>query len=575
MKSVTLSAIPKSFNTRRWLLSCLIIAACNGGSVIAAPIAVKQHAPAAQSFTLRRLTETQYRQSIADIFGADIKVLGSFEPDMRVHGLLAEGTTRVAVTPNGLEQYENVARGIAAQVTDAAHWQTSVGCMPGPGDANGARCAAEYFTRIGRELYRRPLLNEEIKTAVNNTLTSAKKLGNFQSGIEAALAGMLTSPDFLFRIERAVVDANNANGSTLDSWSKATRLSFFLWNTTPDAELLAAAERGDLNSDAGLAHQVERMMASPRFNDGVRAFFDDFLRLDGLNTLSKDAAIYPSFSAAVAGAAREQTLRTISALLVDQRGSYLDLFTTRRFAMNRTLSPLYNVPVAAKEWSFYEFPESDARGGLLTQISFLALYSHPGRSSPTLRGKAVREILMCEEVPAPPANVNFSVVQDVTNANLRTTRERVQAHLNDEDCAGCHKKTDPIGLGLEKFDGTGLFRALENNAAIDVSGAVDKATFNGATELGATLKNSPATTACIVQSTYRYAVGRGITTSEQAAIDRYQQMFAGNGYRFVDLVRTIAITPAFYTAPSTKANATLKADAITKRDSVSNRKEKS
>jgi hypothetical protein len=274
--------------------------------------------------------------------------------------------------------------------------------------------------------------------------------------------------------------------------------------------------------------------------------------------------IYPAFSARAASDAREQTLRTISEVLVHQGGSYLDLFTTRRFAMNRTLGPLYNIPVASKDWAFYEFPEDDPRRGLLTQVSFLAAHSHPGRTSPTLRGKAIREILMCEEVPAPPANVNFAVVQDVDNPVLRTTRERVNAHLNDEECASCHKKTDPIGLGLEKFDGVGQFRAMENNAPIDVSGDLDKVTYNGAAELGAVMAKSPAVAACLVQSTYRYAVGRGIEKDERAVVDSYEQLFLNNGYRFVDLMRAIAANPDFYSI-----------SAVAARKNVGNGEEKS
>jgi hypothetical protein len=274
-----------------------------------------------QSISLRRLTETQYRRSIADIFGDDIQVVGNFEPDLRVNGLLAEGSTQVSVTPNGLEQYENTARSIAEQVTAPAHWQTLVGCEPGSADPRGADCAAAFFERIGKRLYRRPLRNQEIRTAVADTLSETKRLGSFQAGLGAVLAGMLTSPDFIFRIDRTMASRDNSAALGLDPWSKATRLSFFLWNTTPDDALLAAAQRGDLNTHQGLTREVDRMLASPRFNEGVRAFFDDFLRLDGLDTVAKDAKIYPAFSARVAQDTREQTLRTISDLLVRGRGS--------------------------------------------------------------------------------------------------------------------------------------------------------------------------------------------------------------------------------------------------------------
>jgi len=152
--------------------------------------------------------------------------------------------------------------------------------------------------------------------------------------------------------------------------------------------------------------------------------------------------------------------------------------------------------------------------------------------------------------------VNFSVVQDVNNPVLRTTRERVNAHLNDEECASCHKKTDPPGLGLEKFDGVGQFRAMENNAAIDATGDLDKTAFNGAAELGAVMAKSPAVASCLVQSTYRYATGHSIEKNEQTTIDYYEQLFLNNGYRFVDLMRAIAQSPDFYSMSAVTAQNT-------------------
>jgi hypothetical protein len=332
----------------------------------------------------------------------------------------------------------------------------------------------------------------------------------------------------------------------LDGWSKAVRLSYLLWNASPDEPLRTAAQRGDLDSTAGLTSQVDRMIASPRFVAGVRAFFDDFLQFDGLETLTKDAQIYPAFGSGSAADAREQTLRTIIDLLVVRNADYRDLFETRRLAINRNLGPLYDVPVTGKEWQMYEFPPGDPRAGLLTQVGFLAAHSHPGRTSPTLRGKAVREILMCQKIPTPPANVNFRIVQDVTNPHLKTTRARVEAHLSDPECAGCHRLTDPVGLALEHFDGAGQFRASENGAVIDTHGTLADASFDDAAGLGAVLGKDPAVSSCLVQSVWRYASGHVGDRDESAFLHYLDERFAANGYRIPELLRLIATSRNFY-----------------------------
>jgi hypothetical protein len=525
-------------------LLCTALVTAAGSIALNSARADQTSAESASPSALRRLTEAQYRRSIADIFGDDIKVVGRFEPDLRVEGLLAVGTSAVSVTPSGLEQYEEIARGIAAQVTDEAHRAKLVGCAPGPADPQGVRCATNFFTRVGLRLYRRPVAPAEARDLAASAVAAGERLGDFHVGLAASLTGMLTSPKFLFRI-----DAPGRSGGQVDGYAKASRLSFLLWNTSPDETLLAAAGDGTLDTPSGLAGQVDRLMNSPRFTEGVRAFFTDFLQLDDIDTLSKDGLIYPAFTSSVAAATREQTLRTITDLLVARNGDYRDLFTTRRIAMTRALGPVYDIPVARDGWYMHEFPEGDPRAGLLTQASLLALHSHPGRTSPTLRGKAIREVLLCEKVPTPPANVNFAVVQDVNNPTLKTTRARLQAHLDDEECASCHKATDPIGLGLEQFDGAGQFRTVEHDEPIDVTGTFEKQAYNGAAELGRLFRQSPQANACLVRSAWRYANGRDPHGAETAQIDALTRRFATDGYRLTTLLRTIALDPAFYAMP--------------------------
>jgi hypothetical protein len=503
--------------------------------------------------TVRRVTKDQYAAIIGDVFGADIKIQGRFDPDVREGGLLAIGTAHVSVTPSSIEQYDSIARSIAAQVVDEQHRAQLFGCKPAAAAAPDDACAGQFLGEVGRQLYRRPLTGAELKAQVAVANEAAKALGNFYDGIATSLAIMLESPRFLFREETAEPDPDNAGQMRLTAWSKATRLSFFLWNTTPDDELLAAAESGALNTRSGLKRQVDRMLASPRLKSGVRAFFTDMLGFDAMATLAKDPEVYPKFTPTLIGDAQEQTLRTLTDHLLTRNGDYRDVFTTRHTFLTPLLGAIYRVPVGARTgWEAHDFPDGDPHTGIVTEVSFLALHSHPGRSSSTLRGKAVREILLCQQVPTPPANVNFAIVQDTKNASLRTARDRLTAHRTQPTCAGCHKIIDPIGLSLENFDGLGAYRSNENGAAIDAGGELDAAKFEGAAGLGKTLHDDPAATACLVNRLYGYGAGRAVVTGEAEWMKYLQARFAAEGYRLPDLLRTIVTSDAFYriAAPS-------------------------
>jgi hypothetical protein len=287
------------------------------------------------------------------------------------------------------------------------------------------------------------------------------------------------------------------------------------------------------------------MVDSPRFEQGLRAFFGDMLLFEKFDELAKDPLIYPYFNQEVLDALPEQTLRTITNHLLSSGGDYRTLFTTPRTVMTRSLGALYQVQVhRPKGWEDFTFGPQDDRAGLLGQAGFLALYSHSGRSSPTLRGKAIREVLMCQPVPNPPGNVNFTAVQDVTNKAMPTARIRLNAHISDPVCAGCHKITDPAGLALERFDGIGAARVAENGAAIDISGAMDGVSFSGATGLGKTLAASPDTTTCVASRAMEYAAGR---PAEQAdAVEALEKRFAAAGYDVRSLFRMVAGSPETY-----------------------------
>jgi hypothetical protein len=544
----------KTFGFALGAAACLSMAVSgrDGRAVQAQAATTAQGAPVAEPLavggepTMRRLTESQYRATIADVFAPDVPITGRFERALREQGLIAIGTGIGGMSPFSFEQYDISARSIAAEVTSEKRRVQFVPCRPKADNAFDADCATKFADTYGLKLFRRPLARDERDRYVAVVKAAQAKLGNFYQGLEFALVGMLQSPHFLMRMEHTEKDPLHPGALRLDAWSRATRLSYFLTNSTPDAELLRAAGAGELDTTPGLQRQVDRLIASPRLEAAVRAFFWDMLQFDGFNDLFKDPTIYPAYNSTVARDAQEQTLRTIVSHLLTDQGDYRDLYTTRKSWMTRPLGIIYRMPVATRNgWEQVQYPAGSARSGILTDISMLALHSHPGRSSATLRGKSVREIILCQKVPDPPPNVNFTAVDQVSRPGS-TARMRLAEHNSNPVCAGCHRLTDPIGLTLESFDGSGTFRARENGVALDLSGSLSGQQFNGAQGLGEALRNSPQVPSCLVDKLYRSAVGRPTTSSEAPYLDYLNANFAASGFRVPALMRAIALSRTFY-----------------------------
>jgi hypothetical protein len=506
--------------------------------------------------TMRRLTAEQYRNAIEDAFGKSVEVSGRFEPDSRRDGLNALGASLVAVTPSGFEQYEAMARKIADQVTSPELRADILPCEPAASDAADNGCTTQVIRQFGRVLLRRPMETGDIeaRTALAEVATAEQQ--DFYAGLRLALISLMVTPDFLFRIEQAdpAPLPDQPNRLVLTDLSLASKLSYFLWNRGPDEELLAAAERGELADQEKFALQVDRMLASDHLSDGVRAFFEDVFTFDLFDDLDKDVTHYPLFNNNLAADAREQTLRFIVDQLVTQQADYRSLFTSREIPMTRSLGPIYGVPVRSVEgWEDATVPAGQPRAGLLSHASFAMLFSHPGRSSPTLRGVFMREALLCQVIPEAPADVDFTqFVQDVATVH-RTARDRLEVHSTQASCHKCHVLTDPIGLGLENLDGIGKFRAAENEAPIDASGDFDGVLFANASELGQAFADNELIGACLVQNLYRYAVGRTQTNGERPLLRHLEDTFIEQGQQLPGLMRHIATSEAFRTATAPRA----------------------
>ncbi len=517
---------------------------------LARPAAYAQAEPADASSAarVRLISQDQYFNSLAYIFGPDVAVATHFAPFRRTDGLLAIGGASAGVTLGQMQEFQRTAGAVADKVVSPAYRNFLIPCTPRSETRADDACAGHFIGLVGRLLFRRPLSPAEQAVFVGQASAAATRLKDFYAGLAVTLEGLLISPETLFIVDRSEADPQHPGQRRLDAYSLASRMSFFLWNASPDDQLLRWAQHGELRSAQGQARAVDYMLSSPRLETGVRAFFDDMLGFDDFAVLAKDPSIYPAFIADTVGDAREQTLRIIVDQLIAKDGDYRDLYTTRDTFISPALAPLYGVP-APPGWTPYRVPEDSQRVGLLTQIAFLASHAHPGRSSATLRGKALRELLLCQKVPRPPPNVDFSLIED-PKSTLRTARERLAAHRANPVCAGCHKLTDPIGLALENFDGAGQYRATERGAPIDTSGNLDGKTFADAAGLAQAVHDNPALPACLVSRVYGYAVGQAPTGGAAQMLPYFGAQFAQQGYKLPALLRTVALSKAFTTVTS-------------------------
>ena len=492
----------------------------------------------AEPATLRRLTETQYRNAVLDLLGGDLSTPSSLEPDTPVEGLLAIGAGQTSVSAWGVERYEAAAYLMAEQ---AVQQEGLFGCTPsGPSDPV---CAESFLEALGLRAWRRPLSADELGALVDLQQAVAADSGSFETGATYAIAALLQSPYFLYRVEVGEPDPDRPGQRLLTDYEVASRMAFFLWNTLPDRELLEAAEAGELSSATGVREQAERMLADPKARQGVRNLFDELYELYLLEDITKDPTVFVMASPELGPAAREETLLTVETLTFEG-GDYRDLFTSRRTFVDRRLAALYGIAAPQPE-GFGEviLPADGGRSGLLGQASTLMIHSHSTRSSATLRGVFVRKTLLCQQIPPPPSGVDTSIPE--ADASSPTLRERVATHLSDPTCAGCHQVTDPPGLALENFDGVGRWRTHENGAVIDASGHLDGVPYDNALGLNRALRNHEGLSSCLTTKVMQYAVGHELGAGEIELRNWLNASFELEGHQVQTLLLNLVTSDAF------------------------------
>lgn len=493
--------------------------------------------------SMRRLTAEQYRRTVTDLFGDDIVVPALAEPDIAVSGLISVGATESSFSPRGVESAEAAAFTIAEQALETAERRARIlDCDPGDTPAERAGCAESMVRTLGLRAWRRPLADDEVERIVRIGVDAARALDDFDTGMTYAVAALLQSPYFLYRTELG----STADGQPgpFDDFELATRLSYFLWNTTPDDALLDAAASGLLSTEEGLRSQAERLIDGRRAREGVRAIFADHLELYDAEEMKKDPTLFEHFSSELGKDVREETLRLIDHLVFDSKADFRDLMTTRETFINPRLAAIYGIP-APNPGGFARvlLPEDGQRAGLLGHASTLGLHSHQRATSATLRGAFVRKVLLCQAIPPAPVDVDTSIPEP--SGNTLTLRDRVKEHLENPACASCHELTDPIGLGLENYDSIGRWRETDEGAAIDPGGEIDGAAFSDAMELGWVIREHERFAPCVVRTVARVAMGRAESGNEGVYLQDLSDGFADGGYRVKPLLLAVVTSPLF------------------------------
>ncbi len=497
---------------------------------------------------LPRLTSTQYRNSVEFLLGPGLPAV-ALEPDTNPYLFFNIGAASTTLSELGTQQYEEAADQLSHLVFDDAERRVDLlGCEPA---APGDQCVQGFLAEFGRRAYRRPLTADEMLRWQQVTVELATP--DAWEGVRLAVAGMLQSPYFLYRVELGEPDPQDPEQLRFTSYEMASRLSFLLWNTTPDDTLLDAADAGDLVTDEGLRDNVERMLADPRASTAIQQFFAQYFDLGRLGGVTRDVDAYPLFAPTLPGSMRTEVQLLVDDFVFRRDADIRGIYGTHSTFVNEELAMLYGVEApGASPIAFVptELPEDGPRNGLLTLGAFLTMNAHETETSPTLRGKYVRERVLCQEVQPPPDDVDTDLGDDASEDAV-TLRERLEAHRENPACAGCHGFIDPPGFLFENFDSIGSYRTeYEGGYAVDASGDLDGMALANATELGPLLADDARVGRCLVTQLFRHAQGRLDDERERDILTDLDDRFAEHDYRFQSLLLQLVTHEGFRTVGS-------------------------
>lgn len=471
---------------------------------------------------LRRMNREQYTRTVRDLLGVTVDT--PFVADDVIDGFEIGGT----VSPLLAEQHVTAAESVASKIDP----KKAIAC-----DASEDACLARFLRRA----FRRPASSGEV---ARYRALYATAPGD--DGVRLLVTAALLSPNFHY-----LRDVGNlaAVGSTvdLDGYALANRLSYFLWGSMPDDALLDAAESGALASKDAVAAQARRMVKDPKAKEAIASFHRQWLHLDGLDGLSRDARFYPEASYEL-GASLKKSLQTFVTDAFEMGPGGLDAMLSGSHAfVDERLAGLLGVPGVKGDAFVRVALDPTQRKGLITQPALMALLSKPSGSDPIHRGVFVRRQLLCQDLPPPPADVKFEIAEPSAG---KSTRERFAEHRKNPSCASCHSMIDGVGFGLESYDALGRFRTVDQGVPVDAHGEVvntDDAdgTFDGGAQLAEKLAKSSEVRACVAKKWTTFAMQRAIEAADRCGIEGLSKAFADSKGDFSELLVAITQLDAF------------------------------
>lgn len=495
--------------------------------------------PEAGPAPLRRLTDAEYRNTVADLLKDADALTVAFPPERAVHGFRnqASGVSSSALLT---ERYVMAAEELSGRAV--ANLDKLTTCET---TTQASTCVRAWIRSFGQRAMRRPLRSEEAEGYANVFADVAGQAG-YADGLRAVVEAMLLAPDFLYRVELEPGVKVSDDVERLNGWQMASRLSYFLWGSMPDEPLFRAAADDDLATPEQIRAQADRMLKDPRARRMVASFHEQWLGLGRLDAMTKDAALFPKFDASLNPALKQSVLDSIGEIFWEGDASWESLLTSNDIFVNAQLAAFLDLPRPADAAFAKRTWNDDRRSGLLTHPAVLAAYSKSNQTSPVERGRFIREQILCT-VP-PPAPADLEVQAPDLDPNL-TTRERFAQHTTEPLCAHCHKLMDPLGLAFETYDAVGLWRSDEAGKPIDASGELIETDvdgpFNGAKELIERLVKSQTAKSCMVTQWFRFAHGRDPEADDACTVAHLEQSFARSGQDVRALMVALTQTSAF------------------------------
>ncbi len=488
--------------------------------------------------SMRRLTAREYNNTVKDLLGDESAPASSFDPDPTTVGFDNQ-VSLLGVSTSRARQYFMAAERLA-QAADLARLAPCAPAVTGE-----QACAESFVTSFGKRAFRRPVDAAELPILMK-VYETARNGGDHDTGLRQVLKAMLFLPQFLYRLDVGQSAPVTPGSTALDGYQVASRLSYTFLQTMPDAELLAAADAGQLTTPDQVALQLARLLQDPRAAMMSEDFYERWLGLTELSKLSKSTEHFPTFDDGLRSALQLELRALLKHSLWTSGGSLVDFLAASHGFRNQRLSEHYADSSSTGDTLVLTPLAPERSAGILTTGGLMALLSTPEHTDPVRRGKFIRERLMCQPVPPPPPGVNAAFPQAAPNI---TTRQRFAQHQNDPVCASCHKLMDGMGLGFESFDAIGRYRSLENGLPVDASGEVSASDidgpFVGPRALAEKLAGSQVVQDCVTTTWFRYVAGREAGHADAATLAELKLALQTSGQRA--LLEAFTKTQAYLT----------------------------